>query len=165
LNETSPLKSLQTLETEFEKKRGISSVDSRLGYAQVHISNLLGNVPEARLRVMSALADAGISIDFLKLTPTGLSFLVKNEEGEVVARTVKDVAVDCSIRPNQAIVLVHAVNIRDEEGLVGDIVCAVIGAGIEIQHTGDMHDRLLLVVSESVAQETISVIRGLGGNS
>lgn len=154
---------LQTQETEFEKRRGISSVELRTGFAQVHITNLLGVVTEARLRVLDALGDANISIDFLKLTPTGLSFLVKNADAPAVTEAVRPVAMDFSIRQDQAIVLVHAVNIRDEEGLVGDIVCAVIASGITIEHTGDMHDRLLLVVSEAQANRTVGILKNQWG--
>lgn len=150
---------MQTQETEFEKRRGISSIEVRSGLAQVHISNLLGVVTQARLNVLDALANAGISIDFLKLTPTGLSFLVTDQEAAAVTAAVRDHAIDCSVRPHQAIVLVHAVNIRDEEGLVGDIVCAVIESGVTIEHTGDMHDRLLLVVSANSVDRVVATLR------
>jgi len=99
------------------------------------------------LRVLKAVNEAGISVDFLKLTPTGLSFLVTNSCAEGVATAIQPVASDSSIRPERAIVLVHAVNIRDEEGLIGHIVREVIETGTTIDHIGDMHDRLLMIVS------------------
>ncbi len=141
------LSPLQHQETEFEKRRGISRVEIRYGFAQVHITNLEGEIQAARLRVLKAVNEAGISVDFLKLTPTGLSFLVTNNCADGVATAIQPVATDSSIRPERAIVLVHAVNIRDEEGLIGHIVREVIETGTTIDHIGDMHDRLLMIVS------------------
>ena len=72
-------------ETAFEKRRGINSVESRPGFAQVHISKLGQPLMERRLQVLGAVADGGISIDFLKLTQTGLSFVVPEESAGSVS--------------------------------------------------------------------------------
>lgn len=42
--------------------------------------------------------------------------------------------------------MVHAVNIRDEEGLIAKIIKAAISTSAHVDHIGDMHDRLLMVV-------------------
>ncbi|HLK14112.1 MAG TPA: hypothetical protein VKT78_04850, partial [Fimbriimonadaceae bacterium] len=43
-------------------------------------------------------------------------------------------------------VLVHAVNMRDEEGLIARVVQEVIASGARMDHISDMHDRMLVVV-------------------
>lgn len=139
-------------ETEFEKKRGISAVEVRRGFAQVHVSQLQGNLMEERLRVLRAVADVDASIDFLKLTPSGLSFLVPGDRGDIVGQALAGVGVNFSVRKNRSIVLVHAVNIRDEEGLIAGIVQTAIASGATIDHIGDMHDRMLMVVSDDDAE-------------
>ena len=48
-------------------------------------------------------------------------------------------------------IMIHAVNIRDEEGLIAMVMREAISEGTAIDHVGDMHDRLLLVVSEADA--------------
>jgi aspartokinase len=139
------------IETEFEKRRGVSHTEVRDGYAQVHVTNLVGDVMPARLRVLRAVADASVSIDFLKLTPSGLSFLVASDEASRVESALSDTGGTFSLRLDRSIVMIHAVNIRDEEGLIAMVMREAISEGTVIDHVGDMHDRVLLVVSEADA--------------
>lgn len=144
-----------SLETAFERPRGVSSVEVRDGYSQVHISHLL-NLDEDRLRVLEAVAAAGVSLDFVKMTPSGLSFIVREEDDDRVEETLRNVVgmqegsgddqPHFSVREKRSIVLVHAVNIRDEEGLISRVVQAAITANAHIDHIGDMHDKVLLIV-------------------
>lgn len=145
--------------TEFEKPRGISKVEVRTGFAQVHVSRLKGNIMDERLRVLKAIADVGISIDFLKITPSGLSFLVPEGAGDVDA-ALSPLEVHFSVRNGRSIVLVHAVNIRDEEGLIANIVQTAIATGATIDHVSDMHDRILLVMQHADAERVEQHFRG-----
>jgi aspartokinase len=141
-------------ETAFERTRGINRVEVRSGFAQVYVTGL-GPVPSSsRLEVLRSVAQAGVSIDFLKLTPGGLSFLASADKAEAVDQALKDF--DAQVLRGRSIVLVHAVNIRDEEGLIARIVREVISENIAIDHVGDMHDRLLLVMDEAGAQRVQS---------
>lgn len=138
-------------ETEFEKRRGVRRIEIRRGFAQLHVSDLGGDVASERLRVLRTVADAGMSIDFLKLTPTGLSFLVPNPTAGSLDHVLTSAPGKVSITKDRAIILVHAVNIRDEEGLIAMIIQEVIAFGAVVDHVGDMHDRLLIVVGEDHA--------------
>ena len=62
----------QISETDFEKQRGISRVEVRTGLTQVHVLDLSEPISKSRLRVLDAVSSAGISLDFLKLTPNGM---------------------------------------------------------------------------------------------
>ena len=143
--------SLQVLETAFEKRRGISRVESRTGFAQVHVSNLEEPLTVSRLQVLGAIGDGGISLDFLKMTQTGLSFLVTEESAEMVSQVLKPLGVHFSVRKEREILLVHAVNMRDEEGLIARIVLEAIACGVRVDHISDMHDRMLMVVAAEEA--------------
>jgi len=140
-------------ETEFEKRRGVSSVEVREGYAQVHVSELGQDIVNERLAVLEAITQTGVSLDFLKLTPSGLSFLVRQEEAESIEECLQPLNVKHTVRPDRAIVLVSAVNIRDEEGLLADLVHRAISSAARVDHISDMHDRLLMVVRASDAPQ------------
>jgi aspartate kinase len=146
-------------ETEFEKKRGVSHVEVRHGFAQVHVSQIPTDVMVARLKVLDLVAKAGISIDFLKLTPSGMSFLVSTDQAELIGEVIKPCGVHYSVRKDQSIVLVYAVSIRDEEGLIAGIVHTAIANGIRIDHVGDMHDRMLMAVNKSDADKLGALVR------
>lgn len=138
-------------ETAFERPRGVSHIETRNGYAQIHVSEL-STPNKDRLNVLAAVANAGVSIDFVKLTPSGLSFIVPQGAARDVENVLSPLlgTVEGSphfkIRDGRSIVLVHAVNIRDEEGLIAKIVRCAIATSAEVDHIGDMHDRLLMVV-------------------
>jgi len=143
----------QVAETAFEKRRGISRVEVRSGYAQVHVSRLTPPVMDRRLDVLSAIGDADVNIDFLKLTGTGLSFVVPEHLATSVSNVLKGLEVHFSIREDRHILLVHAVNMRDEEGLIARILHEAIASGVRLDHVSDMHDRVLMVVKADEAEK------------
>src|SRR5579872_2668374 len=130
----------------FENRRGVSRVEVRDGLAQVHASRIAQPLMEGRLSVLQCVADARVSIDFLKLTPSGLSFLIPEGQSAAVEAALKACEVHTTVRPGRSIVLVHAVNMRDEEGLIARVVQEVIASGARMDHISDMHDRMLVVV-------------------
>ncbi|MDR3692539.1 MAG: hypothetical protein P4L46_24370 [Fimbriimonas sp.] len=146
-------------ETEFEKKRGVSHVEIRHGFSQVHVSRIVGEVMAERLRIMDLVSKAGISIDFLKLTPSGMSFLVAEESADLLETVLLQCGDHFSVRRDRSIVLVYAVSIRDEEGLIAAIVRTAITNGIRVDHIGDMHDRMLMVVRNVDAERLAALYR------
>jgi len=145
--------------TDFEKPRGVSHVEVRHGYAQVHVSGIAGNLTRERLSILRAVADSEISIDFLKLTQSGLSFLVAEGRSEDIEAALSPLELHFSIRKGRSIVLVHAVNMRDEEGLIARIVRDVILSGATVSHIGDMHNRMLMVVDSAEAERVADQFR------
>lgn len=139
-------------ETLFERRRGISRVAVRSGLAQVHIGQLGESLSERRLDVLRVVAAAGISIDFLKLTQSGISFIIPADRSEQTEAALGATDFRFTVRVGRAIVEAHAVNMRDEEGLIARIVRSAIDEGVELDHIGDMHDRVLMVVPEAAAQ-------------
>jgi len=65
----------------------------------------------------------------------------------VLFRSFKELGISYSARQDRSLVTLFAVNMRDEEGLVAEIVKNAIAVGAQIDHIGDGHDRLLLVTS------------------
>ncbi len=146
-------------ETEFEKRRGVSRVEVRHGFAQVHISRIPNDVMTERLRILDLVAKAGISIDFLKLTPSGMSFLIPEPTAHQMDLVLEPCGDHFTVREERSIVLVYAVNIRDEEGLIAGMVHTAIANGIRVDHIGDMHDRMLMVVKKSEAEKLATLIK------
>lgn len=134
-------------ETEFEKRRGISRVEVRDGYAQVHISRLREPIAASRIEALEAVAAKGVSLDFLKLTPRGLSFLIREEEADAVGSVLRALKLEIAVQSGRGVLMVHAVNMRDEEGLIASILLSAIESGAAVSHVSDMHDRALLVVA------------------
>lgn len=144
---------------DFEKRPGVNRVEVRHGHAQAHVFSLAAPIMDERLRVLKAVADAGTSIDFLKLTEDGLSFIMSEGDRSSVQATLSACGVKHSILESVSVVLVHAVNMRDEEGLIAGIIQQAITSGAKVSHIGDMHDRLLLVVESEDADKMADQFR------
>lgn len=140
-----------TQETAFEKQRGISQIEVRSGFAQVHISQLSEPLHDNRLIVLKSVAEAGVSVDFLKLTPSGLSFVITEANCSDIERALDPLGFKHTIRKDRCVVLVHAVNMRDEEGLTAQVVQQAIASGAIVDHVSDMHDRMLIVAEAKYA--------------
>lgn len=138
-------------ETAFEKQRGISQVEIRTGFAQVHVSQIRKDIHEHRISVLKAVREASVSVDFLKLTPSGLSFVISENHSGDIEKALEPLNLHCSIRKDRCVVLIHAVNMRDEEGLTAQVVQKAIASGAIVDHISDMHDRMLIVADNKYA--------------
>jgi len=147
-------------ETEFEKRRGISRVEVREAYAQVHVNDLPNPLTKSRLEALKLLAEGGITLDFLKFTPDGMSFLVREESATNVENALEGRQADVTVQKGRDVVMVHAVNMRDEEGLIASIVLQAIRSGAAIGHVSDMHDRVLMVVAKEDSKKLKEQLEG-----
>lgn len=148
----------QTAGTAFEKPRGINPPVSQSGYAQILIEGIPAPIERGRLDVLQAIAKAGINVDFLKLTQSGISCVVSEKDVEKAKGAVADLPGDVQVLGGRAIVLAHAVNMRDEEGLMARVIRDVIASEAPIDHLGDMHDRVLIVTSTEGAERIKAAI-------
>ncbi len=146
-------------ETEFEKRRGINAVEVRGGLTRAHVSDLPEPVFESRLAVLKAVREAGVSIDFLKFAHDAVSFVAEEAQHKALGDALSKVNGKAEIEAGCCIVSVHAVNMQDEEGLVARIVSEVIASGEDVDHVGDMHDRLLLVTDEATGARLAESLR------
>lgn len=149
---------MSNTETQFERKRGIHSIEIRCGCTQVSVQNLNEPVEESRLAVLELVSDLGVSIDFLKLSPHEISFVVQDSDAERLRANQSQFKGQLTLHEDRSVVLVHAANIREEEGLSARILSSTLQLGDVIDHIGDMHDRLLLVVPSGNAESVKSHI-------
>ncbi|MEQ1934101.1 MAG: aspartate kinase, partial [Fimbriimonadaceae bacterium] len=116
------------------------------------------------LGVLTLVADSGLSIDFVKLTPGGMAFVV-DENQVALIETALESHLNWTVQGNRSIVTVSAVNIRDEEGLISKVVAAAISCGVTLDHIGDMHDRVLLVTGSAEAETLAKELRDRIGST
>jgi aspartokinase len=148
-----------TGETEFEKKRGISRVEVRPGLTRALVSDLPEPVTQSRLSLLQAVRQAGVSIDFVKFAHGAMSFVANDADFAPLQEALRGVPGRSELEQDCCIVIVHAVNMQDEEGLVARIVSEVIESGEAVDHIGDMHDRLLLVTDSKTGERLVGKLR------
>lgn len=151
-------------QTTFETQRGISSVEVSRGHSLVIVTGIPeAEADEKRLFALRRLALAGLSIDFLKLSLDGFSFLVPEDDGAKAEEALCQAGLTARAVKNRAIITVKAPNIRDESGLVARVAELVVRSGASIDSVGDMHSSVLLVVDASVADNAVKSLETLIG--
>ena len=144
---------------ELDTHRGVSRIEHRPGLAQVHVSLPKEQLDGERVRVLEAIASADISLNFIKLTPAGISFLIQASMAEAVSILLRGNAFEAEVIGERSVVIAHAPNMRDEPGLIARIVRATISTGADVDQVGDMHDRVLLVVPSDRAPEIADLLQ------
>lgn len=152
--------SMRFRETAFEKKRGVSKVELGVGFAQVHVADLPEPIHTGRLVALQCVKECEIGIFFLKMTSTGLSFLVKEEVVERLSERFAKEFTNFTVDKGRSVVFVHAVNLRDEEGLLANILSEAISTGARLEHIGDLHDSVCISASHEDAQKIAKAIEG-----
>jgi len=66
--------------------------------------------------------------------------------------TLDKVGVDYELSTGRSVILVHAVGMREEPGMLARILQAATASGVNADHIGDMHDKMFIVASTSTLQ-------------
>jgi len=148
-------------ETAFEKGRGLNQIEIRRGFASARVELDADANPSTRLVALKALSKAAISIDFLKFTHDGFSFVVAESDSQRLIDCLTANNYGHEVITDRCVLMAHAVNMRDEEGMVSRIVSDVIASGVSIEHMGEMHDRLLMLMSREDAEHAVNRLREL----
>ena len=145
--------------TLFEERRGVNCVEATEGFVQVSLYQLPDPVHSARLKALNAIGEAKVAIDFLKFTVDGLAFLILQKDAQATAQALEAFGAKHIVEANKSLVTVEAVSVRDSEGLVASILATAVETGVELDHIGDSHDRILLVVDEKDAPKLVERLK------
>ena len=144
---------------ELDTHRGVSHIEYRKGFAQVHVTLNRETLAADRLEVLQAIADTDLTLNFVKLTPAGISFLIREEIEPEIEALLKRHNYEVEIIERRSVVIAHAPNMRDEPGLIAKIVRVTIESGVDIDQVGDMHDRVLLMVPSKEAERLTGILQ------
>lgn len=146
--------------TSFEPLRGVTDVRVRTGLCHLRLEGLgREDLMTRRLHALQCLRDAGVKIDFLKLTADGFACVVVEEDAAKAIEALAQGGGRVAESHGRALLSVHCVNIRDQVGIVAKIVEAATAAGARIEQVGDSHDRILLVVEQEAGNKAADALR------
>ncbi len=145
----------------FDLPRGLGEPLVRDSYAQVLVSFPDHDAKNGRLEALKTIQSNGLSIDFLKFTHNGVSFVISADQAQRAAEVLAQIDADVKLSEGRSILLIPAVNMRDDEGLLALVLSEAIKTEAEILHIGDMHDRVLIVTDTAGANEIAHKVRQL----
>lgn len=149
----------QARETEFERPRGALDVSVEDGYSQIHAGGLPEPIHENRLLLLQTVRASATNLKMLKMTPSGLSFLVRESDTAHLRDAISVLPFTISVRPGRSLVYVHCVNMRDEEGLIAKVLAVAIGSGAKMEHVGDRHNCMLIAAEDEDAGRIAESLR------
>jgi aspartate kinase len=141
----------------FEKERGVTSVTVRGPYAFLSVGL---DVDRTRhLGVYDTLAEAGVSINLVKLHEAGLSFVVSEEDLAGARKALRDADFAVAVTPSVSMVSVYAAGMRSMSGVMARIAGALLRASVPIVQTGDGPDTVFCLVESDLAGRAVEALR------
>lgn len=117
----------------------ITGVTHQTGVAQVLISPPLTEQAGADVRIFRPLAEAGISVDLVTVSPERKSFVVSEADAPRAKQLLEQRGFQVRLRSGCAKVSVVGTGMRGLPGVMAGVVEALDEAGVEILQTADSH--------------------------
>ncbi|WP_028986609.1 aspartate kinase [Thermicanus aegyptius] len=136
-----------------EVNRSLAEVKDRIvtGVTQVpHITQVKVRAErgefDLQLRVFKAMAEHGISVDFINVSPSGVVYTVYEHEGERTRKILAEMGYEPELLPGCAKVSVVGAGIAGTPGVMAKIVEALVEEEIRILQSADSHTTIWVLV-------------------
>lgn len=133
----------------YEQKRGkyVTAVAHITRVAQVVIETP-GDDGSIEYDVFHRLAEAGVSVDLINVSPDEKKFIITEDAAEIVAESLKNLVVSVSIRSGCAKISVIGAGMRGMPGVMAKVVAALREAKVRILQTSDSHLTISVLTDE-----------------
>ena len=98
------------------------------------------------LEVFQRMAQAGISVDMIQVSPLQIGFIIKEELAEKATAKLADLGLELAIEKGFAKVAIVGSGMRGVPGVMARMVKGMQGAGISIYHSTDSHINIACLV-------------------
>ena len=160
---TYSLEAAGTTWSELVSDNPVTGVTHVTGLAQVVIR---AGQAEQALPIFRSLAESGISVDLINVSPEAKSFCVEERKAGQAEAILRDLGLDPVVRHGCAKVSVVGSGMRGRPGVMATVAAALSGAGVEILQTADSHVTISYLVEATHLQTAVQALHdafGLGG--
>ena len=98
------------------------------------------------LEVFQRMAQAGISVDMIQVSPLQIGYIIKEELAEKATTKLADLGLELAIEKGFAKVAIVGSGMRGVPGVMARMVKGMQGAGISIYHSTDSHINIACLV-------------------
>lgn len=137
------------------RQQPVVGVAYRLNITQIELHPEQG-IPGLGARTFRSLAEAGVSLDLINVSPETILFTVKDEDAMRVRKALNDFPVKISERPGCARVSVVGIGMRGVSGVMARVVQALAGADVEILQTSDSHLTITCLINQSSLTKAVN---------
>ncbi|RKQ84249.1 aspartate kinase [Brockia lithotrophica] len=139
------------------RERVVTGIAHVFGVTQIKVVRETVD-PELQLVVFRAMAEHGISVDFINVSPNSVAYTVRDEEGERVAEILRGLGFEPIVTPGCAKVSVVGAGMAGRPGVMSRIVEALVGHDIPILQAADSHTTIWVLVPGERAQDAIRLL-------
>ena len=150
---------------ELHPTKVITGVTHMPGVAQIRVDTPSGDYAE-ELRIFTALADAGVSVDLINVSPERKSFIVKEDSADRARAVLADLGFQVVLKRGCAKVSVVGAGMRGVPGVMANVVKGLVKAGVRILQTSDSHLTISCLVEQADMEKAVRALHeqfGLGG--
>ncbi|PIC05954.1 aspartate kinase [Anoxybacillus flavithermus] len=152
-----------TLVTSIGKKG--SDVKERLVTGIAHVSNITQIKVTAKeghydlqAEVFKAMANEGISVDFINISPNGVVYTVSSDVADRAIATLQKLGYEPTVTRGCAKVSTVGAGIAGVPGVTAKIVTALSERGIQILQSADSHTTIWVLVKEEHLKEAVNAL-------
>ncbi|HHX40700.1 MAG TPA: ACT domain-containing protein [Armatimonadetes bacterium] len=144
----------------FEKERGVLSLEADTGrsFVFVELSGPDAGVSEA-LRVLSPLAESRLPLQFLRIYPDCLSFVVAQGDLPQVREVLAGAGVTFEASEGCAVITVVAPNMRSIPGLMARMGEVLFRRAVGMYQMADSHSSVSCVIAAGQLAEAVEALR------
>lgn len=140
----------------------VTGVTHVVGLAQIQV---LSQADESVLQLFRRLAEGGISVDLINLSPGSATFCVDERHCDRALERLKEVGLSGRTRVGCAKVSVVGSAMRGRPGVMAQVVEALHGAGVTIWQTADSHVTISCLVEASQLRTAVQSLHDAFGLS
>jgi aspartate kinase len=136
----------------------VTGITHITGITQIKVTLKESSDLNVTRKVFRALADVGISVDFINVQPQEILFTVKNHLAERALSILLDLSFDATIRKGCAKVSAVGAGMTGYPGVMAQIVEALSGEGIRILQSADSYTTIWCLVDEKDMSKAVRAL-------
>jgi aspartate kinase len=142
--------------SELHSDSPVTGVTHVTGLAQVSVT--LGEGAPAVRPLFRTLADAGISVDLINLSPGNASFCIAERKAERAEALLRAIGLEPATQLGRAKVSVVGSAMRGRPGVMATVVEGLTGAGVAIFQTADSHVTISCLVAAAQLRTAVQAL-------
>jgi len=140
-----------------DEARTVTGVTHIPGMAQVRVACRAGD-SETELRVFRSLAEAGVSIDLINVSPESKIFAVLEPVADTAERVLRGLSLEPEVTRGCAKVSVVGAGMRGVPGVMANVIEALHAACVPILQTADSHVTISCLVPEESLSAAVQAL-------
>ncbi|WP_010172514.1 aspartate kinase [Bacillus coahuilensis] len=141
----------------FHSERLITGIAHVTNIAQIKVSAKEDQY-SLQSDVFKAMAHAGISVDFINISPKGVMYTVAEHHVQKAVASLEALGYDANVETKCAKVSVVGAGIHGVPGVTSRIVTTLSEAGISILQSADSHSTIWVLVKEELVTKAVNLL-------